>query len=339
MNKKRQASWVKYLIAIVITAFVSTANDSSYQKAPKPYYTLVSKNLKSVLMLNAKTDSGRRATLYNSELLKYFSDDHESTIEICNAYGKSEYWDSLMRGRIDVIVADSIPERYARRTLTSTPVNGKYWITTDANVPLLNTIDLWLKVFSESTDSKFLNAKYIHSVHIYPQQDEQLSNGKGISSYDAIFKKYGKLIGWDWRLLASLVYQESRFSMGVQASGAVGLMQIKSGTANYYGVNDIYDPDLNIKAGALHLQRLGKIFQSMGLDSANVIKFSLAAYNAGEGRIDNCMDLAAEKGLDNRNWEEVCNVFPYIPNFSGAVTKRYVSDIITRYQRYCATMK
>lgn len=331
---KRKPVWNKYLIAFVIIALISTSSRNG--KAPQPYYTLVNKNLKTAVMIDPTSDGGRRAALYNSELLEDFSEDHESTIAICNAYDKPEYWDSLMRGRIDVIVADSIPYKYAKRTLLSTPIQGKFWITTDANISLLNTIDLWQNVFSQSDDSKFLIAKYFHSQHIYPQQQEYLGDGTKISAYDAILKKYGKFIGWDWRLLASVVYQESKFSMGVQSGNAIGLMQIKPVTANYYGVGNVYDPDLNIKAGALHLKRLAQIFQDRGVDSSNVIKFSLAAYNAGEGRVDNLMDLAAEKGFDSHDWDEVCKVFPYMTNFSGAVTRCYVNDIISRYQRYCA---
>lgn len=324
---------MRYLVSTVVIALaVFLLVDT---RTPDPQDPFINGHIKSAIMLNTSIDKNKRAALYNTRLLQALGDDHHSTTEVYNAYGKFDYWDSLSQGNIDIIVTDSIPEGYEGTTIRSVPVQGEYWVTDSRNTRLLNSANMWLNYFLASRDNKLLVAKYLTSYSIYPQAKEYIGNGERISPYDAIVKKYGKYIGWDWRLLSSVVYQESRFMMGVEYKNAVGLMQVKQSTADFYGVEDVYDPELNIRAGALHLQRLAKMFGEQGLDSINVIKFSLAAYNAGEGRIEDCMNIAAERGLDPNNWDDVVNVFQYMSNFSGEITKRYVQDILDRYQRYC----
>ena len=63
-----------------------------------------------------------------------------------------------------------------------------------------------------------------------------------VSPYDELIKKYAKELGWDWRMLAAVVYQESKFSINsVSHRGAVGLMQVMPQTGLYYGVEDLTD--------------------------------------------------------------------------------------------------
>ncbi len=62
-----------------------------------------------------------------------------------------------------------------------------------------------------------------------------LNTGK-ISRWDDLIKSASNDIDWDWRLLASLIYQESRFIPNVQSwAGAYGLMQVMPLTAKKIG--------------------------------------------------------------------------------------------------------
>ena len=158
---------------------------------------------------------------------------------------------------------------------------------------------------------------------------------------------------WDWRLICSLIYQESKFKMGVSSSrGAIGLMQIKEAVARTYGIEDIYDPEYNIKAGISHLARLQRLYKRAGADSTNLIKLTLASYNCGEGRMEDCMALAREKGLDPLVWENLTQVIPLMKEeehytsdvvklgrFNGGETLKFVELILERYGQYCQTVK
>jgi membrane-bound lytic murein transglycosylase MltF len=88
------------------------------------------------------------------------------------------------------------------------------------------------------------------------------------------------------------------------------------------------------------------MFIREGMDSINVVKFTLAAYNAGEGRIQECMEFCRGVGGDYRDWEEMCRIIPMmrdpqahlpgttIKRFHGTETIRYVDEVLTRYEEY-----
>ena len=60
-----------------------------------------------------------------------------------------------------------------------------------------------------------------------------------ISEYDEIIKKGVRRLGWDWRMMAAIVWNESRFNIhAVSSQGARGLMQFMPRTAR----RDIFAP-------------------------------------------------------------------------------------------------
>lgn len=109
-------------------------------------------------------------------------------------------------------------------------------------------------------------------------------------------------------------------------------MQVNDVTAARYGVSDLFSPEGNIKAGSLHLKYLMNKYAQEGLDSLNVIKFALASYNAGDGRIDQCRNHALSEGKDPNDWEQVVTTFDTNNKFIGATTTAYVRDILERWE-------
>ncbi len=89
-------------------------------------------------------------------------------------------------------------------------------------------------------------------------------------------------------LLAAVIYQESKFDPNAKsAQGAIGLMQLLPGTAEgiasrtggaRFVLADLYDPELNVRYGAWYLRHL--------LDKYGDERTALAAYNAGQGQVD-----------------------------------------------------
>ena len=99
-----------------------------------------------------------------------------------------------------------------------------------------------------------------------------------ISPYDDLIREYARELGWDWRMLAAVIYQESKFSINSRSSrGARGLMQVMPQTGSIYGVEDLMNPEQNIYAGTSHLRRLQKMFSKYDLPHDELIKFTLAA--------------------------------------------------------------
>lgn len=83
-------------------------------------------------------------------------------------------------------------------------------------------------------------------------------------------------------LVKAVITVESNYRAdAVSHAGAEGLMQLMPSTARDLGVADSFDAEQNLRGGIAHLARL---LDSYGGDLA----LALAAYNAGESRVDRC---------------------------------------------------
>lgn len=281
---------------------------------------------------------------FHYRLLNNYAEQENFTSKIVSPFSDYDNWELLSSGDIDLLVVDladdSIPQMYKNEFLRSIfIVDSSAWIVRKENTDLLDNINLWLSFYMQKTDFSKLVWQFFHSYKIQFYLDN-MSQTSSVSPYDDIIKAGSKILKWDWRLLAALIYQESRFSMGAMSSkGAVGLMQVKESTARHYGLSDVFNPENNVRAGTLHLRHLQRLYEAEGMDSTNVVKFSLAAYNAGEGRINECMNFTLSQGKDYRDWEEVCRTIPLMKSFKGVETIRYVDDVLSMYERYLYVVK
>ena len=82
-------------------------------------------------------------------------------------------------------------------------------------------------------------------------------------------------------LVAAMVHTESDFRPQlVSEKSAQGLMQIVPDTARDLGLANVFDPQQNIAAGTRYFRYL--------LDRFDNESIALAAYNAGEGKVERC---------------------------------------------------
>jgi peptidoglycan lytic transglycosylase len=106
--------------------------------------------------------------------------------------------------------------------------------------------------------------------------------------YDHIVRGHARNYGLDPALLAAVIYQESKFKADARSSsGAIGLMQLLPDTAKgiaihtggtAFRVDDLYDPEINVRYGAWYLSHLLKKYRDE--------RTALAAYNAGQDNVD-----------------------------------------------------
>lgn len=181
-------------------------------------------------------------------------------------------------------------------------------------------------------------------------QDDFYSIGTvEVSAWDNEIKSVSDSLNWDWRLLASLIYQESKFDPTViSRAGAVGLMQIMPQTGRNFGIDITASPENNMKAGMLYINYLQNFFSEMIADSTERVKFVLGAYNAGAGNIVDAMKLAEKNGKNPLLWDD--NVAVYLrkksePQFyndtvvkngycRGDESVNFVSQVLSRYSEY-----
>src|SRR4051794_11094073 len=102
----------------------------------------------------------------------------------------------------------------------------------------------------------------------------------------------------DAALIAAVIYTESRFRLQTSHVGATGLMQIMPETADYiarktggtqFKREDLATPQINIAYGTWYLRYLLTKYEG------NTI-LTLAAYNAGEGKVDEWREAASARG-------------------------------------------
>jgi len=300
------------------------------------------KDLRCCIAIKSSLSSlSGKAVGFSYELLNYYADDCGKDISFAR-YTDDSVWDSLARGDIDMIVfdwdEDSVcVDEYRDEVMLSVPLRGKITAAVGSGNPsLLNSFNFWINSFKDTRAHALMVSRFFRSYNI----DNMAVNGTHVlSPYDDIIKRYSAFSDLDWVLVSALIYQESHYYMGTQLGTAQGLMQIKPSTAEHYGVDDLYDPELNVKAGTLHLQSLVRTYREEGLDSLNVIKFALAAYNAGEGRIEECRAHAAECGYNPDDWDQVALSLSSHPTFVGTRTINYVDDILYRYRQYNELLK
>ena len=125
-------------------------------------------------------------------------------------------------------------------------------------------------------------------------------------------------------------------------------MQVMPQTAKYYKVDDLLDPDQNILAGTRHLKRLQNLYIKQNLEHQELVKFTLAAYNAGEGRVADCRNFAASMEVDSNSWDEIVKIIPLmredsileeesvkLGKFQGHETIAYIDNVMALYEAFC----
>jgi soluble lytic murein transglycosylase len=106
--------------------------------------------------------------------------------------------------------------------------------------------------------------------------------------YEHIVRGHAEQYDLDAALVAAVIYRESEFDADARSSsGAIGLMQLLPDTAegiaqltggSRFVVDDLYDPEINVRYGSFYLRRLLRKYEDERL--------ALAAYNAGQANVD-----------------------------------------------------
>lgn len=144
-----------------------------------------------------------------------------------------------------------------------------------------------------------------------------------LPSYRYHFEEAGKVYDLDWRLLASLSYQESHWRpQAVSHTGVRGLMMLTQDTADLLKVLDRTDPRESIDAGARYLRTLiDRVPES--IVESDRIWVALAAYNVGYGHIEDARRLVQKRGGNPNRWIDIKTALPLLSNPKWYKQTRY----------------
>ena len=189
----------------------------------------------------------------------------------------------------------------------------------------------------------------VQAQEIYiPFAERYLQKEYKISPYDSLIKVWSDSAALDWRFVSAVIYHESRFKHdAVSKRGATGLMQMMPSTAEYFGADSLLDASESVMAGTRYLRSLYNRYGSVAADEKERMKLTLAAYNAGGGRVKDLINYARYRGKDPGYWENIVSVIPEMSadsilfvdtvklgKFKGVETIAYVKAVMARYEKF-----
>ncbi|HRG35983.1 MAG TPA: transglycosylase SLT domain-containing protein [Chitinophagales bacterium] len=254
--------------------------------------------------------------------------------------GVDDIIEAIANGEIDYTIANKdialLNKSYFENLNVDVAVGKKqalHWAVRKNAPDLLSSINYWLTKFEKGKTFSALYYKYFNeekNVAYGYNENAELQKGM-ISHYDQLIQCYAKKINWDWRLVAAIIYQESKFNPNARSwCGAQGLMQLMPGTARQVGVysSEVYNPESNVRGGTEYLRQLEKTWSHI-TDYTQRIKFILASYNAGPGHVLDAARLAEKNGYPKDKWDGAVEYFILYKS-----NPRFYNDPLVKYG-YC----
>lgn len=294
-NKSVEAIIVIISLAICAAALSAVHYKLSYkeeeQVEEKPW-TVV----RCVLdMSEVQRKNARLITGYSYYLLESFLKSQGYTPEIRLKNCGTTPLDSLRSGCIEILCIPAGREAEYHGLTVSSPVDDNCrWVMNPDDASKMAAAEKWIAGYNNSPRRDSINRRFM----------TVRRTKEFISPYDSLIKVSAKRNHLDWRLLAAVLYHESRFHIeAVSKAGALGLSQLIPSTASKYGAEDALNPEYNIEGGAKYLRYLIGLYSMLG--GQEKLNFALAAYNGGPGSVLEYKGYADSIGLDRDSWADV----------------------------------
>jgi len=138
----------------------------------------------------------------------------------------------------------------------------------------------------------------------------QVSLTQRLPHYRDWFKQAAIQYGLDWRLLAAIGFQESRWDPQASSpNGAVGVMMLTSNTAQAMGIKNRTDARDSIFAGARYFAQVRSMVPTH-IPEPDRTWFTIAAYNVGFGHLEDARIIAQTLGKNPDSWADVSRELP-----------------------------
>ncbi len=313
------------------------------QKKPTHWEKLSKSSMNDSLISNQLDLAGKTIHVQSKSTylkrLQNLSDEIGDNINIIESKdGVEKLIEQVSSGKIEYTICDEnvamVNATYYDNIDISLPVSfpqNLAWAVKKGDDDLREVIDAWLTDFKKTNRYSLYYKKYFknkRTSNIVESEYYAISSG-AISPYDDYIKEYSNSIGWDWRLVASMMYQESRFNPEAKSwAGAYGLMQLMPNTAKKFGLSSSSPPKQHIRAGISFIKWLDKLYEEIEDDEERA-KFVLASYNVGPGHVMDAQRLAEKNGKNPNIW--LNNVDNYLLLKSE---RKYYSDPVVKYG-YC----
>ena len=307
--------------------------------------------IKSLEDLDGRAVHVRRGTSYEERLNELKAQGLDITIKLYEDTPTEEFIRMVAEKEIDVTIADSnialLNRRYYPDMKIAFPIEEAQplgWIVRNGEEALLEEINNFFhKINGDGTFGKIYE-KHYSNVDIFDYVDLKKYHSRiksRLPKYTNIIEDASTTYGFDWRLIAAVIYQESHFNPRAKSyTGVRGLMQLTQTTAKEMGVQDRCDPEQSIMGGVKYIKRLYEKYDDA--KNPDRLLITLASYNVGRGHILDAQKIAEERELDPNRWSILEQILPLLryPKYykktgygycRGTEPVRYVSRIMTYY--------
>jgi membrane-bound lytic murein transglycosylase F len=133
-----------------------------------------------------------------------------------------------------------------------------------------------------------------------------------LPKYEALFRKEAEAVGIDWRLLASIGYQESLWNARAKSpTGVRGLMMLTRVTAKQMKIKNRLDPAQSIRGGAAYFASAHERIPER-IPEPDRTWLALAAYNVGFGHMEDARVITQKRGGNPDRWIDVKENLPLL---------------------------
>jgi len=189
------------------------------------------------------------------------------------------------------------------------------WIVRKGATGLLEAVDQFFGALGESGELTQLVQSASGDTRRFEYEESrefQTHVAERLPRYRSWFEAAAAQVGIDWRLLAAIGYQESKWDpRAASDEGAQGLMMLTADTAQAMGIKDRNDPQQSIFAGARYLAQVRQMIPDR-VPEPDRTWLTIAAYNVGFGHLEDARIITQGLGKDPDSWTAVREQLPLL---------------------------
>jgi len=301
--------------------------------------------------LKGRTIHVRSSTSYEERLNEFSREGLGIKLELYDDIPTEELIRMVAEKEIEVTIADShialLNRRYYPDVKIAFAIEEQQslgWAVRKGETALQKEINTFFEKIKEDGTFAKIYEKYFANVEIFDYVDLKRYHRRlktRLPKYKEVITEAAEKYGFDWRLIAAVVYQESQFNPRARSyTGVRGMMQLTLETAREMGIKSRLDPTQSIMGGVKYLKKLFERYD--GARDPDRVLITLASYNVGHGHILDAQKIARERNLDPNSWsslEEILPLLCYSKYYKktkngycrGTEAVRYVNRILTYY--------
>jgi membrane-bound lytic murein transglycosylase F len=294
----------------------------------------------------------RSGTSYQQRLQELQEEGLDFDIVLHRDLPTEELIRQVAEEEIKITIADSnialLNRRYYPDIRIAFPIEEPQslgWAVRSGDKKLLNKVNDFFDYIKHNGSFGDIYERYYRNVTIFDYVDLKKFHKRletRLPKYESIIKREAEKHGFDWRMIAAVIYQESHFNpMARSYTGVRGLMQVTQRTAKEMGIKNRLNPVQSIKGGVHYLAKQYNRFGGIENLTERLL-FALASYNIGYGHVRDAQRICRNKGWDPHKWVSLKKALPllrfkkYFKNTRygyarGTEPVRYIGRILTYY--------